>query len=185
MTRFWWLRHAPTGAAGMIGWTDPPAVLDRAALARVAACLPARAVVVSSDLWRAVATADAVQGARDRLPHDPRLREIHFGAWEGRDAAAVDGPAARAFWDGSGPAPGGEGWRDLCARVGAATDELARAGHAEVVVVAHHGPILAALQRARGCTPREALAVRLTHLGLTEMAVGPSGWTVGRVDRAA
>lgn len=170
----------------MVGWTDLPADLgDAAALARLAGALPAGALVVSSDLMRAVATADAVQGARARLAHDPRLREIHFGAWEGKGWAEIDGPEARAFWDGAAPAPGGEGWGDLCARVWAATDALAARGVADVVVVAHFGAILAALQRARGCTAVEVLAQRVDNLSLTEMAVGPGGWTVGRVNHIA
>lgn len=182
MTRFWWVRHGPTHARGMVGWTDLAADLsDVAALARLAAALPAGAAVVSSDLRRAVATADAVQGARARLAHDPRLREIHFGDWEGKGWAEVDGPEARAFWDGKAPAPGGEGWGDLCARVWSAMDAL----KGDVVVVAHFGAILAALQRARGCTAAEVLAQRVDNLSLTEMTVGPGGWTVGRVNHIA
>lgn len=182
MTRFWWVRHGPTHAKGMVGWTDLPADLgDVAAVARLAAALPAGAVVVSSDLRRAVATADAVQGARERLPHDPRLREIHFGDWEGKGWAEIDGPEARAFWDGAAPAPGGEGWGDLCSRVWAAMDAL----EGDVVVVAHFGAILAALQRARGCSATEVLAQRVDNLSLTEMAVGPGGWSLGRVNHVA
>ena len=166
----------------MVGWTDLPADLgDVAAVARLAAAMPLSARVVSSDLRRAVATADAVQGARVRLAHDPRLREIHFGDWEGKRWAEVDGPAARAFWDGRAPAPGGEGWADLCARVWAAMDAL----RGDVVVVAHFGAILAALQRARGCSAVEALAQRVEPLSLTEIARGPGGWTVGRVNHVA
>lgn len=182
MTRFWLVRHGPTHAKGMVGWTDLPADLsDVAAVGRLAGALPAGAAVVSSDLRRAVATADAVQGGRVRLAHDPRLREIHFGDWEGKGWAEVDGPAARAFWDGAAPAPGGEGWGDLCARVWAAMDAL----EGDVVVVAHFGAILAALQRARRCSAVEVLAQRVDNLSLTEMAVGPGGWTVGRVNHIA
>ncbi len=168
----------------MVGWTDLPADLgDAAAVGRLAAALPEGAAVVSSDLIRAVATADAVQGARARLAHDPRLREIHFGDWEGKHWAEIDGPEARAFWEAPGAvrAPGGEGWDDLCARVWASMDAL----KGDVVVVAHFGAILAALQRARGCTAVEVLAQRVENLSLTEMAVGPGGWTVGRVNHIA
>jgi alpha-ribazole phosphatase len=186
VTRFWWVRHGPTHAKVMVGWSDLPADLgDVAAVARLAGVLPPAAVVVSSDLIRAVATADAVQGARARLAHDPRLREIHFGDWEGKAWSEIDGPEARAFWDGAAPAPGGEGWGDLCSRVWAATDALASGGVADVVVVAHFGAILAALQRARGCSAAEVLAQRIDPLSLTEMAVGPRGWSLGRVNHIA
>ena len=72
MTRFFWVRHGPTHAKTMVGWSDLPADLsDHVALARLSDALPRDAVVVSSDLIRAVATADAIQGGRPRLPHDP------------------------------------------------------------------------------------------------------------------
>ena len=85
MTQFFLVRHGPTHLKSMIGWTDAPADLsDVAALSRLSAHLPQDAVVVSSDLIRAVTTADAVQGTRPRLPHDPDLRELNFGRWEQR-----------------------------------------------------------------------------------------------------
>jgi broad specificity phosphatase PhoE len=182
VTRFWWVRHGPTHDPRLNGWTDVPADLsDRAALDRLAAALPADAPVIASDLSRAAATAGALAGTRPRLPPDPRLREIHFGAWEGRLAGDLDGPAARAFWDGEAPAPGGEDWAALSARVAAAVQALAV--HPQVIVVAHMGPILAALQIATGQDTRAVLARRIASLSLTEIARRPSGdWQVGRVD---
>jgi alpha-ribazole phosphatase len=83
MSRFFWVRHGPTHARAMVGWTDLPADLsDTAQLARLSAHLPQDALVVSSDLIRAHDTATAIQGGRLRLPDDPSLREIHFGDWE-------------------------------------------------------------------------------------------------------
>ena len=65
ITRFHLVRHGPTHAKSMVGWSDLPADLsDTAALARLEAALPREAVVISSDLIRAVATADAIQGDR-------------------------------------------------------------------------------------------------------------------------
>ncbi|MGL6209472.1 MAG: histidine phosphatase family protein, partial [Paracoccaceae bacterium] len=59
MTRFFWVRHGPTHAKTMVGWTDLPADLsDTAALDRLKATLPQGAVTISSDLIRATATAD-------------------------------------------------------------------------------------------------------------------------------
>lgn len=185
MTRFWWVRHGPTHARHLVGWTDLPADLsDRPALDRLAAALPGDAPVVSSDLSRAAATADALAGPRPRLPPDPRLREIHFGAWEGltADQAAARDPAlSRAFWEGRAAAPQGEDWEGLAARVAAAVDALA--GPPDVIVVAHFGAILAALQRARGLTTLQALAQRIDTLSLTEIARTPGGgWQVGRIN---
>lgn len=186
MTRLWLIRHGPTGAKGMCGWSDLPADLsDRAALARLRDALP-DAPVVSSDLLRAVATADAVQGDRPRLAHDPGLREMHFGAWELRthaEAEAEDASLARALWETPGQVapPGGESWDALRARVWGALDRLAAA---EVIVVCHFGPILAVLQRARGVSAVEAFAQAIDPLSLTVVARDGAGWRVERANHA-
>jgi broad specificity phosphatase PhoE len=189
MTRLFWVRHGPTHARTMVGWTDLPADLsDRAALGRLDAALPRGAVILSSDLSRAVATADALGQSRDRLPHDPDLREIHFGAWENRshDAISAEAPDhVRSFWETPGDIrpPGGESWDDLSARVTRATDRLL-AQHAgrDIVVVAHFGAILAAVQRARGCSATEVLAHRIEPLSVTALDFGPGGWACGPVN---
>jgi broad specificity phosphatase PhoE len=149
----------------MTGWTDLPADLsDTAAVARLAQALPL-VPVLSSDLSRARTTADALQGPRPRLPHDPRWREIHFGAWEGLTYAEVPPAATRAFWDGTAPAPDGEGWADLSARVTAALHDLP----GETIVVAHFGAILAAVQAVTGWSLAETLSHRINPLSLTEI----------------
>jgi broad specificity phosphatase PhoE len=177
MTRFWLVRHGPTHAKAMIGWTDLPADLtDTAALARLAAHLPPAAPVISSDLSRAIATAEAM-GPRPRLPHDRDLREIHFGAWENRTFAAVEAesPALiRSYWETPGEIrpPGGESWNELAARTWAALDRL-HAAATDIIVVAHLGPILAALQRAAGMTASEAFAHRIDNLSVTCLSLAP------------
>jgi broad specificity phosphatase PhoE len=151
----------------MTGWTDLPADLsDRAALARLDAVLPP-VPVVSSDLLRAVATADALQGRRPRRPNDARWREIHFGDWEGQRAADLPEEASRAFWEGRAAAPGGEGWAELAARVGEALADL----DGPVIVVAHFGAILAAVQAVTGVATALALSRRIDPLSLTEIDV--------------
>jgi broad specificity phosphatase PhoE len=177
MTRFWLVRHGPTHAKTMIGWTDLPADLsDTAALRRLNAHLP-QAPVISSDLARAITTADAL--GRIRLPHEPGLREIHFGQWEGRAFAEVeaeDPTLIRAFWDQPGAIrpPGGESWDDLTARVWPALDRLQGLAP-DLIVVAHFGPILAALQRALGMTPLQAFAQRVEPLSVTCLTLDPPG----------
>ncbi|MDF0603036.1 histidine phosphatase family protein [Psychromarinibacter sp. C21-152] len=178
MTRLWWVRHGPTHAKGMTGWTDLPADLtDTARLARLAAALP-EAPVISSDLWRAVATADAVAGDRPRLPHDPDLREINFGDWEKRRPDGFTGEEARAlraFYDRPGPvrAPGGESWDALTARVNRAVDRLLATGARDVIVVAHMGPVLSQVQRALGLSAYDAFARKVDTLSVTRIAYGP------------
>lgn len=177
MTRFWLVRHGPTHAKTMVGWTDLPADLsDQAALARLSAHLPADAPVISSDLSRAVATADCLPG-RPRLPHDRDLREMRFGAWEMRAFAEIEAedPARiRAFWETPGEVcpPGGESWNALVGRVGGALQRLQGLAP-EVIVVAHFGPIVAALQLAEGLAPEAAFAHRIDNLSVTCLRLGP------------
>ena len=192
MTRFWWVRHGPTHAKTMVGWSDLAADLsDHGAIARLSAYLPQDAVVVSSDLIRAVATADAVQANRLRAPHDRALRELHFGAWELRSHAQIEAETPdliRAFWDRPGEVrpPGGESWNDINTRIWAATDRLISdfAGR-NIVVVAHFGAILSAVQRARNLTPEQAFSHRIDNFSVTEMAHGPKGWQLGCINHIA
>ncbi|WP_333818286.1 histidine phosphatase family protein [Tabrizicola sp.] len=177
MTRFWLVRHGPTHAKTMIGWTDLPADLsDTAALARLSAHLPPEAPVISSDLARAVATADAL-GARQRLPHDPSFREMHFGQWETRPFAEIEAESPehiRAFWETPGDIapPGGESWTALTTRTWAALDRLQGLAP-DIIVVAHFGPIVAALQRAEQLSPEAAFAHRIDNLSVTSLTLAP------------
>ena len=178
MTEWWFVRHGPTHAARMVGHTDIEADLgDRDALARLAAVLPQGAAVLSSDLRRAQATAEAL--GLDPRP-EPRLREFHYGVWEDLpfDAPQVDRGLARAFWENPGDVrpPGGESWNDVASRVGAVLEEP-RAG--TVVAVAHMGVIMAALAHATGMPARAALSFRIAPLSLTRMTDhGSGGWSV-------
>jgi broad specificity phosphatase PhoE len=190
MTRLFWVRHGPTHARTMVGWTDLPADLsDRAALARLDAFLPRGAVILSSDLSRAAATADALGPDRQRLPHDPDLREIHFGAWEGRSQDEISAEAPdhiRSFWETPGDIrpPGGESWNDLTTRITRATDRLLdRHAGRDIVVVSHFGAILSAIQRARACATTEVFAHRIEPLSVTTLEIGSAGWTCGAVNQ--
>ena len=114
----------------MVGWTDLPADLsDTAALGRLAATLPKDAIVISSDLCRAVTTADAIQAGRERLANDPELREMNFGDWELQkfsDVEAHEPDRLRAFYETPGniSPPKGESWNSFCNRVNRAIDRL-------------------------------------------------------------
>ncbi len=172
MTRFWLVRHGPTHAKTMVGWTDLPADLsDTAALARLDAFLP-HAPVISSDLTRAITTADML-APRPRLPHDRDLREMHFGAWEMRSFAEIEATAPdhiRAFYETPGDVrpPGGESWHDLTARVEAALARL-NGTAPDIIIVAHFGAIIAALQIALRLTPYQAFGHRIDNLSLTRI----------------
>ena len=175
MTRFWWVRHGPTHARGMVGWSDLPADLsDAAQIARLAAYLPAAAPVISSDLCRASATADAIAQSRTRLPHDADLREINFGEWEQRRFAEVeaeDPDRIRAYYEQPGDVrpPGGETWNETCARVNRATDRLLTLAFSDIIVVAHFSAILTQVQRALNIPAYQAFGQRIDNLSVTEI----------------
>ena len=180
MTRLWLVRHGPTHAKAMVGWTDLPADLsDVDAIARLSDHLP-DSPVVSSDLSRAVSTADAIQAQRPRLPHDAALREIHFGDWE--MATFSDDPLMRAYWETPGDIapPNGESWNAVAARVSAAIDGYLALGLPDLIVVGHFGMILTQVQRALSITPYEAFGHRIDNLSVTEIATVP--WSAERIN---
>ncbi len=192
MTRLHLVRHGPTHAKSMVGWSNLPADLsDTAALARLSAHLPQTGIVISSDLSRAAATADAIQGSRTRLPHQPDLREINFGAWELRKFREIEAETPeliRAYWEHPGDvrAPNGESWNEVCTRVSSAIDALilAHTGQ-DLIIVAHFGAILTQVQRAEGLNAEQAFSHRLDNLSITELTLGTDGWSTGRINHLA
>ncbi len=186
MTIWHWVRHGPTHEKGLVGWRDVPADLsDTAQIARLNAHLPDRAVLISSDLIRAIATADVLgHPTRTRLPHDPNFRELHFGSWDGllaRDVSDLHPELSAAYWTTPGDVapPRGESWNQAARRINTAVDKL-NAAHpdAHIIAVAHFGVILTQVQRALDLDPKEAMAHKIDNLSTTEIQVGPSGWHV-------
>lgn len=185
VTRLWWVRHGPTHEKTMVGWRDLPADLsDHETIARLNAHLPQDALLVSSDLIRATATADALAQGRHRLPHHAGLRELHFGDWDGMawDAIANTHPELSfAYWDDPGDhrPPNGESWNEAAARVSAATDALLAAHPGrDIIVIAHFGAILTQIQRAMGCAPVDVFAHRIDNLSVTRLDRHATGWDI-------
>ncbi len=163
----------------------PADLSDTAAIARLRAHLP-NAPVVSSDLQRAAATADALL-PEIRLPHDPNLREINFGAWELRTFAQVeaeDPKTIRAYWETPGTVapPNGESWNTVRQRVDDAIDSYITQGFDDLIVVAHFGVILTQVQRALGIGAYEAFSHRIDNLSVTELHCKPEGWAAGHIN---
>lgn len=80
----------------------------------------------------------------------PDLREMDFGAFEGRAAREMEDDADyRAWVDGNcaGRCPGGEDRAGFSLRVQKAVASLLQSGEDEVVIVAHGGTQMAALER--------------------------------------
>ena len=181
MKTLYLVRHGPTHAKAMVGWTDLPADLsDTAQIARLDAALP-HAPIISSDLSRAIDTATAIQGTRPRLTHDARLREIHFGDWEMQSFG--NDPAMRAFWETPGDisAPNGESWNAVCARVNEAVDTYLET-HDTLIMVGHFGMILTQVQRALGTSAYETFSHRIENLSLTEIHLSDNGMRAARIN---
>ena len=186
MTIWHWVRHGPTHEKNFVGWRDVPADLsDAPRLARLNLHLPDEALLVSSDLIRAVHTADALaQPSRRRLPHEHELRELHFGAWDGlhfSEVAARDPDLSRAYWETPGDvmAPEGESWNQTKARVDRVVARI-NAAHpnAHVIAVAHFGVILTQVQQAQGGGPLEAMAHKIDNLSVTHLCHDNGQWRV-------
>lgn len=188
MTTLWLVRHGPTHAKSMIGWTDLPADLsDTPAIERLRAYLP-NAPVVSSDLIRAADTASAL-GPAQRLPHDPALREINFGAWDGlsfAEAEARDPALLRAYWETPGDVapPDGESWNAVRARVDAAIDGYVAQGHPDLIVVAHFGVILTQVQRALRITAYAAFSHKIDNFSITKITTN-ADWNAPVINHIA
>ena len=189
MTELHLVRHGPTHAKTMVGWSDLPADLsDTAQVARLANHLPSDGIVISSDLQRCVATADAIQRDRRRLAHDAALREIHFGDWELHTFAeieAADPDRIRAYWETPGDVrpPNGESWNEVTSRVDGAIDRLIDAHRgAKLIVVVHFGVILTQIQRAERLTADEAFAHRIDNLSVTSIKIDDTGWTANPIN---
>lgn len=182
------IRHGPTHQTVFTGWRDVPADLtDTAAVARMHDHLPRAATVVSSDLIRCVATADAIAGARPRLPHDRALREFDFGAWDGLGFEAVgtrDPILSRAFWDDPGDVtpPDGESWNTVAARVSTAVARHLQAIEGDLIVVAHFGAILCHIGAVTGRPPKDMLAQKIDPLSVSELRFDGSEWTLASVN---
>ncbi|HET8657626.1 MAG TPA: histidine phosphatase family protein [Micromonosporaceae bacterium] len=101
-------------------------------------------MIVASDLRRAADTAAALAEVTG-LPvaTDPRLRERHFGEWQGLTLAEVGRrwPAELGRWRAGDPSPGCaiEHLDELAKRAAAALREAAERSPGGTVVVATHG----------------------------------------------
>ncbi len=187
MSRVFWVRHGPTHAKAMVGWTDLPADLsDTSRLARLSDFLPSDGIVISSDLQRASTTADAIAGNRLRLNHDADLREIHFGDWEMQGFDTIkDQERLRAFWDQPGfvRAPSGESWNEVTARVDRAIARVIKAHPGrDIIAVAHMGAILTQVQHALRVSAYEAFANKIDNLSVTELVLDHDGWSEVRIN---
>lgn len=111
------------------------------------------------------------------LTFDERIKEMHFGAWEGRTATelmAEDPTALALFWaDADGhPPPAGEPLSRFQARVLAAWDSIVRSYTRQKILLVTHGGVIRILlchvqQRPVG----ELLEIEIKHGALYTLRV--------------
>lgn len=167
------------------GQADPPlSKLGRHQAARMAARLVDEKVdgIVSSDLQRAVDTAQALAGALD-IDVAPRedLREVDLGSWTGISRAAIEeqDPELWRRWriEGVEGWEGGERYAEAMQRVGGAISDLARQWEGRsVVAVSHGGCIRLATCHLLGLPAAElGRIMSIGNTSITEFLVEPDG----------
>lgn len=193
--RFFFVRHGETAwnREGRIqGGTDTPlnplgrrqAEAAGATLARLLAARgldPRRLAFAASPLSRARVTMELLrEGLGDGLPevaHDDRLKELHFGDWEGRtwDDLERREPAAMAerrrdTW--AFVPPGGESYAMLLGRLDPWLSALAE----DAVVVAHGGVARALLHGAAALGTGRAVEAKVHQGRVLVFEDGAAHW---------
>ncbi len=162
------------------GQLDVPLAAGGAAECIVlAARMPQVDEVWTSPLARCRMLADAIRAHTGvTLREDGRLRELGFGAWEGRrwdslDRAEIDRWAAD-YWHLAPPA--GESYRELHERVRAALTDIVSSSARCVAVVTHAGPIRALLAHCLELEPSHYPEIALDYGGIALLRSDSAGW---------
>jgi broad specificity phosphatase PhoE len=184
MKRIALIRHAETGMAGRFcGHSDPDLnAAGEMQLTRIVEQVLPLGIdrIVSSDLRRASRTAQMIG---HHIGVDPefrqRLREIHFGLWEGMSWNEITAhfPREAQAWIAEFPsnAPQGEPYAELCARVEAEFNSLLHASADGVTaVVTHRGPMRYALTKFFGRSEQEAFEQTAGYGAVIVVAVAPT-----------
>lgn len=134
--------------------------------------------IVSSPLQRCARFGEALAAEHGLPLHlEPDLRELHFGAWEGRSAIELmdtDADGLGAFWAdpyGFTP-PNGEHVTDFATRVSDAVRRLQRRHDGErVLLITHGGVMKLLLAEARGLPREHLLQVEVPHAARIRLRV--------------
>jgi broad specificity phosphatase PhoE len=145
---------------------------------------------VSSDLSRAVETADLILGDRDLpLRLDPGWREMNFGVWEGLSWPEIVARyphlgAASETSPHSYDAEGGETFDELCVRIGAAAQRVIAdlPSDGSALITTHAGPLHALLRVLLGDSDTLALKVRFLTASVTRFERVDGVWRVARLN---
>lgn len=198
MTRFLLARHGETAwnaERRHHGQSDMPLnATGRRQAAALARRLSSEAIdaIYTSDLQRAWQTTEAIAAHHDPpVRREPRLRELHFGAWEGLTYAEIEAqdPEALAAWreDPVGVAPpGGETLAQLAQRVAALREDL-KAAHPDetVLLVSHNGVLRVLLCQALGLPPQNYWQFHLGNASLSDLVFYEAGAILNALNETA
>ncbi|SFM41669.1 alpha-ribazole phosphatase/probable phosphoglycerate mutase [Ectothiorhodospira mobilis] len=144
--------------------------------------------LIASPLQRCLAPARAWAGAAGlALQEEPRLREMHFGVWEGRTPADLmesEPEALARFWEDPlhHVPPGAEPLTAFRDRVLAAWGDLVRApAPARRLVVTHGGVIRLILLHEQRRPLQDLLVLEVPHACLYRIHLHPGGHRVERL----
>lgn len=164
MTEILLVRHGESewNAAGRWqGWADPPLTpLGQAQATAAADAVDGIEVVASSDLRRAVSTAETIAGrlGTGAVTQDQGLRERDVGEWTGLTRPEIDRrwPDWRTWAEqnnGFIEAPGGERHADFLARILNAVARVAERHAGARILAVSHGGVIRTLERHLGIEP--------------------------------
>jgi broad specificity phosphatase PhoE len=129
-----------------------------------------------SDLCRARQTAAIIAEGRPFAVHeDARLRERHFGAWEGLSADEVRGMHPEGLPE---TPPGGEDVAQVAARLHGFCRHIQERGYAAddtLLLVAHRGSLRVLLCLLLGLAPERHWQFFLAQASVSEVYLGPRG----------
>jgi alpha-ribazole phosphatase len=175
------LRHGDTGQRSYRGQLDDALTELGWQQLRAATADGAWDAVVSSTLQRCARFAAELADARGLpLTLDARLREYHFGDWQGVPVADLDRDHPEAlgrFWNDPEryPPPNAEPFDAFRARLAAALDAVVAAHPAQrVLVVTHGGAIKQLLALAAGRSSEGMAAIQVPHASLHPLAWPPA-----------
>lgn len=179
----YWVRHAPTHAKTLLGWTDAaPDLSDKDALAHTRNLLPEQALVLTSDLTRTKHTADHLAALPNALGNHPRwqryppmakLREMNLGTWNNKSSHTIPQNEQQQWTHflthpGTASAPQGESWIRFSQRIESAVQDITTtATHVQagnVIVVTHFSVLIQRIQNALGLSARNAFAYSIPPL---------------------
>jgi broad specificity phosphatase PhoE len=141
----------------------------------------------SSDLSRAIQTIQPIADALGLpIDTDSRLREIHLGRWTDAyidDVKNRERSAYLAYREGA-PAPEGESFAQMQARVLQAATEIAKANDGKTVAVASHGGAIRALLAKLQNTGIGGVAT-ISNGSVSEVFFEHGVWTLGKLSQDA